>query len=245
MKVGVYVDGFNLYYGARAICGQGVAGWRWLDIRNLTESCLPRTWTSQGAALDHIVYCTAKVSGSRNPSSAKDQDVYVRALRASGSIDMVEFGTFIQRVKFSPLVVPDGSTMRPKYVRPAWPLMLKDASTETDLPDTTFMVSYLHQEEKGSDVNVGTHLLLDVLEKSVDAAIVISNDSDLKLPIREARKRVPVGTLNPGSGQTAGDLRGQPTDGVGDHWWAPIRQHQYLSNQLPDPVNGLSKPNGW
>ncbi|HEY7200404.1 MAG TPA: NYN domain-containing protein, partial [Candidatus Dormibacteraeota bacterium] len=31
MRVGVYVDGFNLYYGARGLCGRGTAGWRWLD----------------------------------------------------------------------------------------------------------------------------------------------------------------------------------------------------------------------
>jgi len=42
-------------------------------------------------------------------------------------------------------------------------------------------------EEKGSDVNVATHLLLDALAQppAMDAAIVISNDSDLELPVRE------------------------------------------------------------
>ena len=39
------------------------------------------------------------------------------------------------------------------------------------------------REEKGSDVNVATHLLVDVLTGAIDAAIVISNDSDLALPI--------------------------------------------------------------
>jgi hypothetical protein len=37
-------------------------------------------------------------------------------------------------------------------------------------------------EEKGSDVNVAGHLLLDLLESRIDVAIVLSNDSDLKLP---------------------------------------------------------------
>jgi hypothetical protein len=31
----VYVDGFNLYDGARALCGRGTPGWRWLDLRGL------------------------------------------------------------------------------------------------------------------------------------------------------------------------------------------------------------------
>jgi hypothetical protein len=46
------------------------------------------------------------------------------------------------------------------------------------------MVSHVHREEKGSDVNVGAHLLLDILQGDVEAAIVVSNDSDLSVPSR-------------------------------------------------------------
>ena len=35
MRVGAYVDGFNLYYGGRSLCGRGTPGWRWLDVRAL------------------------------------------------------------------------------------------------------------------------------------------------------------------------------------------------------------------
>lgn len=245
MKVGVYIDGFNLYYGARKLCGRGSEGWRWLDIRSLIESVLPRTWREQGATLDRVVYCTARVSGARNPSSAADQAVYIRALLAHGSVDLVEFGNFVSRAKFAPLVRPVPSTYRPTTVRPEWPLMLQDAATGADLPDVTLMVSYLHQEEKGSDVNVGTHLLLDVLQHDVDAAVVVSNDSDLKLPIQEARKRVPVGIVKPGAAQLAGDLRGTPSEGAGGHWWGQLDATRLREHQLPDSVNGLTKPNGW
>lgn len=221
--MGVYIDGFNLYYGARQACGRGTAGWRWLDVRSLIESVLPQAWLSQGASLTRVVYCTARVSGARNPSSAADQNVYNRALRAHGSVDLIEFGNFVSRAKFAPLVRPEPSTYRPTIVRPEWPLMLKDGTTDADLPDVTFMVSYLHNEEKGSDVNVGTHLLLDVLQGDVDGAVVVSNDSDLKLPVREARKRVPVGVVNPSPSQVAGDLKENPPRGSaaigGAGWW--------------------------
>lgn len=40
MKVGVYVDGYNLYYGGRGICGRGTAGWRWLDVRTLAYTVI-------------------------------------------------------------------------------------------------------------------------------------------------------------------------------------------------------------
>jgi len=243
--VGVYIDGFNLYYGARAVCGRGNSGWRWLDVRSLIESVLPQAWLNQGAALDRVVYCTARVSGARNPSSAADQNVYIRALEAHEGVDLIEFCSFVTRAKFVPLVRPEPSTYKPTIVRPGWPLMLKDAGTESDIPNAKFMVSYLHNEEKGSDVNLATHLMLDVLQRAVDAAVVVSNDSDLKLPVREARLRLPVGIVNPGPSQIAGDLKGKPTDGVGGHWWGRLNETQYRGHQLPDSVGAITKPTAW
>ena len=40
MNVGVYVDGYNLYYGGRGICGRGLSGWRWLDLRAMASSLI-------------------------------------------------------------------------------------------------------------------------------------------------------------------------------------------------------------
>jgi uncharacterized LabA/DUF88 family protein len=59
------------------------------------------------------------------------------------------------------------------------------------------MVSYANREEKGSDVNVAAHLLLDVLRGAVDGALVISNDTDLRFPVEQARQHVPIGVINP------------------------------------------------
>ncbi|HET7573684.1 MAG TPA: hypothetical protein VFJ99_01075 [Solirubrobacterales bacterium] len=209
------------------------------------NAILPHAWRNQGAVLHRVVYCTARVSGTRDPSSPADQNVYIRALKAHGSVDVVEFGNFVSRAKFAPLVTPTPSAYRPTIVEPNWPVKLKDSQTGQDLPNAIFMASYLHQEEKGSDVNVGTHLLLDVLQEEVDAAVVVSNDSDLKLPVREARQRVPVGIVNPGPAELAGDLRGQPADGVGGHWWGQLTADRYRGHQLPDPVNGITRPNAW
>jgi hypothetical protein len=47
------------------------------------------------------------------------------------------------------------------------------------------MVSYANREEKGSDVNVAAHLLLDVLGGAIDGALVVSNDSDLRFPVQQ------------------------------------------------------------
>ena len=53
-------------------------------------------------------------------------------------------------------------------------------------------------------MNVATHLLADVFRGEVEAAIVVSNDSDLALPLTIARTLVPVGTVNPGTNPLAG-----------------------------------------
>ncbi len=113
------------------------------------------------------------------------------------------------------------------------------------MPDARFMVSYAYREEKGSDVNVASHLLLDTLQGGVDAAVVISNDSDLRLPIEQTRTRVPVGLVNPSQTLLAGALRGERSEGVGRHWWAQLSPHDFRNNQLPDPAGRYRKPAAW
>jgi hypothetical protein len=128
--------------------------------------------------------------------------------------------------------------------RPGWPIMVQD-DAGAPLPDARFMASVTRREEKGSDVNVAAHLLVDVLERPVDAVVVISNDSDLALPIRQARDRVPVGLINPTKSYPAGALNGDPSDGVGGHWWYQITAADLQSAQMSDPLGRLRKPSGW
>ena len=54
-------------------------------------------------------------------------------------------------------------------------------------------------EEKGSDVNLATHLLHDAHMGRFDVAVVVSNDSDLLEPIKIVRQELKkqVGILNP------------------------------------------------
>ena len=59
MRIGVYVNGFDLYYGARGLCGRGTAGWRWLDLRALAADLVSRRARWAGALVERVVYCTA------------------------------------------------------------------------------------------------------------------------------------------------------------------------------------------
>jgi len=245
MRVGVYIDGLNLYYGGRSIMGRGQPGWRWLDLRKLSQRLVDgsQSWLARGATLHRIVYCTAFIAGSNNAQGRRNQDRYIAALRHHGSFDLLEKGRFVSRLKTAPLATK-GPGGKPTLATSAWPVMVRDA-LGNDVPDAVFIASHQHWEEKSTDVNVASHLLLDVAGGTVDAAVVISNDSDLRLPIRESRLRVPVGMVNPSSGQLAGDLRGEAGSGAGGHWWYQLKGADFLACQLPDPVGTLAKPAGW
>ena len=60
-------------------------------------------------------------------------------------------------------------------------------------------VKVFKTEEKGSDVNLASHLIHDGYQKDYEQAVLITNDSDLVEPIRIVRAELglPVGILNP------------------------------------------------
>ena len=94
MRVGVYVDGYNLYYGGKRQLRKQ-PGWRWLDVRALVTDLVgaQRGWT--GAVVERIVYCTARIDAGFNPAGHAEQDIYLKALHASQSVDHIEFGKYI------------------------------------------------------------------------------------------------------------------------------------------------------
>lgn len=243
MKVGVYVDAYNLYYGMRGHCGRGTAGWRWLDVRALATSLCG--W--QRAYIHRVVYCTARVDPSDSPSAYTDQDLYLKALREHRAVDVIELGRYVARAKKAPLATQSSGggvqVLTPSGAE-SWsgiPVHSASASNGAAMLLATVRV----REEKGSDVNVATHLLADIFTKEVEAAIVISNDSDLALPLEIARTIVPVGTVNPGNKPLAGALRGLPSDGAGRHWWGKLSARQYQAHQMPETVGRWTKPADW
>jgi hypothetical protein len=242
MRVGVYVDGFNLYYGARQSCGRGTSGWRWLDVRALATTLIGERRNWEDARVQRVVYCTAVIDGASNPKGQLAQDVYLKALRASGSVDHIEHGYYVARVRSAPLATQDAKG-RPRLVRSDWPVVVHDGKRRVS--GGMFMVSYAYREEKGSDVNVASHLLIDALQGNIDAALVISNDSDLRFPLQQARQHVPVGLVNPSPTYLAGALRGLAREGAGRHFWRQLVASDFRNHQLPDPAANYSRPEDW
>ena len=120
-----------------------------------------------------IRYFTARVSARPDdPQQANRQDTYLRALATLPLLE-IHYGYFKTRSVRLPLAQPE----------PAGPRT----------------VEVLRTEEKGSDVNLATYLLLDAFKNACDTAVVISNDSDLSQAIRVAQSElgVRVGIVNP------------------------------------------------
>ena len=162
LTTNIYIDGFNLYYGALRR-----TPYRWLNLETLCQLLLPKNTIRQ------IKYFTALVSARPNdPDQPVRQQLYLRALRTLPKVS-IHFGHFLTHEVMMALVVPAGQP--PKYVR------------------------VIKTEEKGSDVNLATHLLHDAHMGRFDVAVIVSNDSDLLEPIKIVREHLHkrVGILNP------------------------------------------------
>jgi hypothetical protein len=84
-RVHVYVDGFNLYYGALK-----KTPFKWLDLGHLCAVMLPQD------TVEAIQYYTALVSARpQNPSAPIDQQVYLRALRTIPNLS-ITYGHFLK-----------------------------------------------------------------------------------------------------------------------------------------------------
>jgi len=241
MRVGVYVDAFNLYYGMKRQLGTA-SGWKWIDVR----AWATRYALWDGCHIDRIVYGTARVNDPSDPKQTQRQDFYLRALLEHNSADVIEEGYYSSWAKESVLTTDPIGARVPQALEDSHRQLHWSQGLPVRRTNQGLMLSTIRKrEEKGSDVNVATRLIVDVLEARVDAAIVISNDSDLALPIRVARNHVPTGVLNPSAKQLAGALKGNRDDGVGGHWWRRIAPADVQRSQLPDPVGANRRPPGW
>ncbi len=204
MKTIVYVDGFNLYYGA-------VKGtpYRWLNIARLCARLLPHD------QIQHIKYFTALVNPRpHDPDQRVRQEMYLRALATLPNFSTI-FGYFLTHEVTMPLAGGKGG-----YAK------------------------VIKTEEKGSDVNIATHLLVDGFKNACELAVVVSNDSDLLLPIRLVVEELgkPVGLLNPQKHPSV-ELTKYAT--FVRHIRANVLSKSQFSPTLTDVNGSFSKPATW
>lgn len=202
----------------------------YVDAFNLYYGCLkgtPYRWLDLGTfcrqllprdQIHRIRYFTALVSGRpgdlRQPQR---QQVYLRALQTIPHLS-VHLGHYLSHPVRMPLAHPPSGG--------------------------AYTVEVIRTEEKGSDVNLASYLLLDGFRSDCQAAVVISNDSDLKVPIElaQAELGLVVGVINPHPPARRSRAL-QPT------FWRQVREPQLRRSQVPavmtDAKGTIRKPPGW
>lgn len=259
IRIHVYIDGFNLYYGSL----KGTPH-KWLNVVELAKQLVPATDT-----IETVKYFTARVSGAADPGSPGRQQKYIRALGTLPEVG-VFYGRFLSKTIWRPLVnlpvagatiscvppavmatgahgVTGGTLANPAtLVVDAYPQRgahRKRKKPARPLADA-LIVECHSMEEKGSDVNLAAHLLNDAWKKEFDAALVISNDTDLCTPIKMVSQDIglPVYVacpdrnfpLSPELAAVATHVR-------------HIRPGMLANAQFPDPLPGAggTKPSVW
>lgn len=226
--------GFNFYYGAVKDTEH-----KWLDYEALCQRLLPK---------DEIVkirYFTAAIKATKSdPSLSQRQNTYLKAVGANPLIE-IHMGHFRSDNKFLPLARGDWRNSSRPRLRPGRLVNLFQRIVEPRL-EYGPLIRVLKIEEKGSDVNLASHLLQDSFKGNCTKALVISNDSDFVEAIRIAMSEgVEVGVVNPHrQSKTSRQLKNVSS------FQLQLRHSILESCQLPNPVidakgRQIHKPEVW
>ena len=203
--------------------------YRWLDLSALCNKLFPKK------NIQNIKYFTAKVKASRHdPDAPTRQDIYWRALRTIPNLEIMR-----------------GNFVRWPRLMPQFPLAYIDNNYSK--PPNRDQVE--RTEEKGSDVNLATHLIYDNCTNHCDESIVITNDSDLAKPIEIITRKLErtVIVVNPNRTKMARKWPGckisKDLKEVATTYILSINEKLLDSSQFPEEIadaNGcFSKPERW
>ena len=180
---------------------------------------LAETLFSQDS-INRVCYFTARLDARPgNPNQPRRQLVYLRALATLPGFDSY-FGVFRAGVKRRPLAEP--VTGLPSYV------LVRDS------------------EEKGSDVNLATRLLVDGFNGEYEQAVVVSNDADFAGAMRYVRDDLGlrVTLVNPDPRNSSPRDLADAATYVKRLWKSHLRRSQ-LPDTLTDGIGTITKPAGW
>jgi uncharacterized LabA/DUF88 family protein len=207
--------------------------YKWLDINKLIGFYFPKY------EIKKIKYFSAITKARKNDlNKPMRQLTYFRALRTLPNLEIIT-GTFLENEVT--MFVPEKSK---KTGRQKANVEFNKNKTKLPLLGKNYLI-VKKTEEKGSDVNLATHLIMDAYKKSFDIAIVVSNDSDLAEPIKITNHMtdLTVRLLNPYK-NTSIQLQTAVDKNI-----KIIRRSALANSQFPDSMkdaNGnFHKPDNW
>ena len=171
-------------------------------------------------SIQKICYFTALLDARPNdPNQPQRQQAYLRALATLSGFEAY-FGTFRSGIKRRPLARP--------------------------VPGLPTHVLVRDSEEKGSDVNLATRLLVDGFNGKYEQAVVVSNDADFAGAMRYVRDDLGlrVTLVNPDRrNPSPRDLSNAATY-VKRLWKSHLRRSQF-PDTISDDIGVITKPAGW
>ena len=170
--------------------------------------------------IHRVCYFTARLDvRPGNPGQAQRQLIYLRALETLPGLD-VHYGVFRSGVKRRPLVEP--------------------------MPGLPTHVLVRDSEEKGSDVNLATRLLVDGFNGEYEQAVVVSNDADFAAAMRYVRDDLGlrVTLVNPDPRNSSPRELADAATYVRRLWKSHLRRSLF-PDTLTDGIGTITKPVGW
>ena len=173
-----------------------------------------------GENFSRIRYFSSPVSRTQqNPDAPNRQAVYFRALQTIPALTIHE-GRMAVRTKRG-VIIPETANRQ--------------------------MATISVFEEKRTDVNIASHLLLDAFLGRYDTAVIVSNDSDLTTPVEMAAGRLAktVVIVNPyPARRQSSELRGAASRSIGSINASVLRRSQF-PDRLADGRGSFTRPRAW
>ena len=198
--------------------------YKWLNVKKLTENIL-------NPSLHKILNNKYFTAISVKSESTQKQDIYLQALKTLKNIEII-YGKHKKRRIKGKLIKHD------------------QKSNKEIITDKT--VKIFKPEEKETDVNIASHIVYDVCKENIDCVVLLSNDTDLKTPLKFVKYRLskkvviitPTKELeNPGDpilpNKSHIELRKLSQVNLS------IKEYHLKNSQFPDVVSGISKPKSW
>jgi uncharacterized LabA/DUF88 family protein len=189
---------------------------KWLDLEAMSQRLLPHF------DVHRIRYFTARVqTRPQDPEAPVRQNAYLRAISVNQRVS-IHYGQFL--------------VTKPRM--PVHPL-------RWDEEGNLVCVQVRKTEEKGSDVNIATYMMLDAFRSDADAYVLVSNDSDLAETLRLLSTELmqTTGIIFPVKNPSNELLKTSP------HIVRQIRQGVLRASQLPsklrDNAGTIHKPSTW
>lgn len=165
-----------------------------------------------------VKYFTAKIKTLDDPDAPHRQQVYLRALNTVPNVS-IHYGYFQINKQVRRLRYP--------------------------IKGFADRVSVKSPEEKGSDVNLATHLVADAFKGEYDMAAVLTNDADHSEPIRMVNHEIgiPVTVVYPTEKPVGALVKANPSR-LMKLRPGTVRKAQFPT-ELTDPSGTFRKPKSW